>query len=154
MPGDRALRIGVDRERYRIARPHVVKFILLEVRRHPDLIRYKHGQAVAGLGELTSCGAQVGDTPRLGRRYCRVREIELRLVALGLGLREAGNSALALSLQRLDLPSCQLEGRLRAQKCSLLLMQLRGELLGVLNRAIACVLQVLEAIRLLLCEYQ
>ena len=78
----------------------------------------------------------------------------MRLVALGLGLREAGNSALALRLQRLDLPICQLEGRLRAQKCSLLLMQLRGELLGVLNRAIACVLQVLEALRLLLCEHQ
>src|SRR4029453_10219525 len=41
MTVDLALRIGGDPERPRIPLPHLVEFILLEVRRHPDLIRYK-----------------------------------------------------------------------------------------------------------------
>jgi hypothetical protein len=43
---------------------------------------------------------------------------------------------------------------LRARYCSLLLMQLRGVLLSVLNAAIACLLQVLVACCLLLREHQ
>src|SRR6202011_3048578 len=99
MAADLALRIGVDRERCRIAGSHVVELNLLEVRRHPDLIRHKHRQARAGLGELTDCGGQVDNTPWLGRCYGRVGEIELRLIALGLGLREARDGAVALSLE-------------------------------------------------------
>lgn len=78
----------------------------------------------------------------------------MRLVALGLGLIETGDGALALRLQRLDLALRQLEGRLRALKRGLLLVQLRGVLLGVLNGAIALFRQVLIARRLLLPEYQ
>ncbi len=78
----------------------------------------------------------------------------MRLVALGFGLREACDRAVALRLQRLDLPLRQLQGRLRALQRGLLLVQLRGVLLGVLNGAIAGLLQVLVARRLLLREHQ
>ena len=56
------------------------------------------GTVGARLGELPNRGAQVDDTPGLGRRHRRVGQIELRLVALRLGLREARNSTLTLRL--------------------------------------------------------
>jgi hypothetical protein len=143
MTVDFAFRIGVDRERCRIAGPHVVELNLLEVCRDPDPIRHKHRQARARLGELTDRGGQIDDTSRLRRCYGRVREIELRLVALGLGLREARERAVALSLERLDLPLRQLQGRLRTRKGGLLLVELRGILLFVLNGAIAGLPEVL-----------
>jgi hypothetical protein len=65
------------------------------------------------LCELTDGSAQVDYPPRVRRLDRCVGKVELRLVALGLGLREARNRAVALCLQRLDLPLCQLEGRLR-----------------------------------------
>jgi len=50
-----------------------------------------------------------------------VGQIEFCLVALGFGLPKAGNSALALSPERLDLPLRQLQRRLRAGQRGLLL---------------------------------
>jgi hypothetical protein len=84
---------------------------------------------------LADCGAEVDDAPRLGRRNRRIGQIELRLVELGFRLREARDGAVALRLQRLDLPLRQLEGRLRVGQSSLMLVQLRAVLLGVLNGA-------------------
>jgi hypothetical protein len=151
---DPAFWIGVDRERHLVNRPHVVELNLLEVRRHPDLIRHEHGQVGARLDELANCGGQVDDTPRLGRRHYRVRQIEFRLVMLRFSLPKACDGAAPLGLQRLDLPLRQFEGRLRARKGSLLLVKLRGILLGVLNAAIAGLPKVLVSRRLLLCEHQ
>ena len=82
--------IGVDRERHRLAGPHAVELRLLEVGRHPDFVGHEHRQAVPACGELAGGGAGVDDTPRLGGRHGRVGEVELRLVALRLRLREAG----------------------------------------------------------------
>jgi hypothetical protein len=78
----------------------------------------------------------------------------LGLVALGLGLLQARYGAIALRVQRLDLPLRQFERRLRTVECGVILMQLRGVLLGVLNRARDCVREVLVARRLLLREHQ
>src|SRR6202011_6066139 len=152
MAVDLALRIGVDRERSRIAGPHVAELNLLEVRRHPDLIRYKHRKAGARRGELTDRGGQVDDTPRLRRRHRRIGQIELSLIALCFGLLQTYNSAVALSLERLDLPPRQLERCLRARKRSPLLVELRGILLCVLNGAIPRLPEVLVPRCLLLGE--
>jgi hypothetical protein len=84
----------------------------------------------------------------------RVRQIEFRLVMLRFSLPKACDGAAPLGLQRLDLPLRQFEGRLRARKGSLLLVKLRGILLGVLNAAIAGLPKVLVSRRLLLCEHQ
>jgi hypothetical protein len=73
---------------------------------------------------------------------------------LSLDLREARNSAFALCLQRPELPLRQIQGRLRALQRSLLLMQLRGVLLGILKGAVARLLEVLVALRLLLREHK
>jgi len=78
----------------------------------------------------------------------------LGLVALGLGLLQARNGAVALRLQRIDLPLRQFERRLRAVQRGLLLLQLRGVILGVLNGARDCLCQVLIPRRLLLCKHQ
>jgi len=100
-------------------------------------------------------GAELDDTSRLVCRNCRIRKVKPRLFALGFGLRQAGDGAGALRLQRLDLPLRQFEGRLRAVYRGLLLEQLRGVLLGVLNAARElCLRQVLVARRLLLREHQ
>ena len=117
-------------------------------------IGHEHRQVGARLRELTDRGAEVDDTSRLGGRDRRIGKIEFRLVALGFGLRKACDGAVALRLQRLDLPLGEFEVRLRALQRGLLLMQLRGVLLGVLNGAVAGLLQVLVALRLLLCEHQ
>ena len=132
----------------------MVELNLLEVRRHPDLIRHKHRKARARLGELTDRGGQIDDASRLRRRHRRVGQIEFSLVALRFGLPQTCNSAVALSLERLDLPLRQLQGRLRTRERGLLLVELRGILLFVLNGAIAGLPEVLVPRRLLLGEHQ
>ena len=116
-----------------------VELRLLEVRRDPDVVRHEHRQVRAGLRELADCGGELDDAARLVCRNGRIGKVQLRLVALGFGLREARDGAVALRLQRLDLPLRQFEGRLRTVQCGLLLMQLRSVLLGVLNGARDCV---------------
>ena len=133
MAADHASRIGVDLERHWLSRPHPVELDPLEVRRHPYLVRHEHGEVRARLCELTDGGPEVGDAARLGCRHRRIGKIEFRLIALSFGLREARNSAFALRLQRLDLPLRQIQGCLGALQRGLLLMQLRGILLGVLT---------------------
>src|SRR5215831_17047093 len=109
---DRAIRIGVDPQRHRLPGPHAVELNLLEVRRDPDLIRHEHCQVRSRLRKLADGGAEVDDSPRLGRSHCRIGKIELR---------EACDRAVALRLQRLDLPLRQLQRRLRARERGLLL---------------------------------
>ena len=71
-----------------------------------------------------------------------------------LRLREARDGAVALRFQRLDLSLRQLQRRLRAPKRGLLLVQLGGPLLVVLNGAITRLGQMLVSHRLLLREHQ
>lgn len=59
---------------------------LLEVRRHPDLVRDEHGQVCAHLCELADRGAELDDAACLGCPDRRVGQVQLRLVALGLSL--------------------------------------------------------------------
>jgi len=99
-------------------------------------------------------GAQLHDTVWLVCRDRRIAEVDLRLVALSSSLREARDGAGALRLQRFDLPLRQFERRLRTLNCGLLLIQLRGVFLGVLNGAgELCLRQVLIARRLPLREH-
>ena len=108
-----AIGIGVDRDRRRLARPHVVELGLLEIRGHPDVVRHEHGErgprrhifADRG-GEIDDAAGLVGDDRRIGK-------VQLRLVALGLGLLDVGLRARALRLERLHLALRQLERRLR-----------------------------------------
>src|SRR5258708_5097850 len=122
MAADRASWIGIDLERRRLSQPHAVELNLLEVGRDPDFIRHKHRQAGARLCELTDGGAEVDNTSRLGSRNRRIGKIEFRLVTLGFCLREVGDRAVVLRLQRLDLPLREPEGRLRTLQRSLLLI--------------------------------
>ena len=79
----------------------------------------------------------------------------MRLVALRLAQAEVRDRAAALRLQRLDLPLRQREGCSRTLRCSLLLTQLRGVPLGVLNGARESRRrQLLVARRLLLSKHQ
>jgi hypothetical protein len=103
MATDFAFRKGIDLERHRLSGPHAVELNLLEVRRNPDLIGHKRGQVRAGLCELPDCSAEINDAARLRRRNRRIGQIELRLVALCLGLGEARGGAVALRLKCLDL---------------------------------------------------
>ena len=137
MAADRTFRISVDFKRYRVSAPHAIELSLLEVGRDPDFVRHKHRQVRARLCELADSGAEVDHTSRLGGRHRRIGKIEVRLVTLGFCLREMGDRAVVLRLQRLDLPLREPEARLRALQRSLLLMQLRGILLGILNGAVA-----------------
>ena len=75
---------------------------------------------------LADPGRELDDPARLICRNGRIAEIDSGLVALGFGLRQAGNRAVALRLQRLDLPLRQLKRRLRTVECGLVLKQLRG----------------------------
>ena len=61
--------------------------------------------------------------PILVCRDGRIREVQLRLVALSLGLCEARNGARPLCLQRLDLPLREPQGRLSTPKRGLLLIE-------------------------------
>ncbi len=120
----------------RLPGPHVVELGLLEVRRNPDVVGHEHGEVRAGLRKLAD-GAAVRLTTRPG---CaggdgRVGEVELRLVALGAGLREARLRAVALRLQRVDLALRDIERRLRALQRRLPAAKLRAILLGVLHGA-------------------
>jgi hypothetical protein len=108
----------------------------------------------ARLRKLPHGGAEVDDAPRLRRCHCRIGKVELGLVALSLRLRETGDGAAALRLQRLDLPLRQLQRRLRARHRGSLLTQLRTILLGILNAARAFLRQILVARVLLLREHQ
>ncbi len=76
------------------------------------------------------------------------------MVALGFGLRKARRGAVALRLQRFDLPLGQLKSCFGARQRVLLLAQLRAVLLRVLNAARASLGQRLIARRLLLREHQ
>jgi hypothetical protein len=155
MAVDDAFRIGVDLERHWLSGPHVVELCFLEIRPDPDVVRHEHRQVRARLCEFADCGAELDDTPRLVCRNNRVGKVQLRLIALRPGLREARDCACALRLQRLDLPLCQLQVRLRTLKRGVLLVQLRGVALGVLNGARESRRrQLLVALRLLLCKHQ
>ena len=95
------------------------------------------------------------DTPGLVCRNCRVAEVDSGLIALGFGLRQAGDGAGALRLQGFDLPLGQLERCLGTVDSSLLLVKLRGVPLGVLDSARESRRrQFLVALRLLLREHQ
>src|SRR5258708_30129225 len=146
MAADRASWRGIGLERRRLCEAHAVELNVVEGGRDRDFMRHKHRQAGGGLCELTDGGAEVDNTSRLGSRNRRIGKIEFRLVTLGFCLREVGDRAVVLRLQRLDLPLREPEGRLRTLQRSLLLMQLRGVLLGVLNGAVARLLQVLVAL--------
>jgi hypothetical protein len=76
----------------------------------------------------------------------------LRLIALGLGLRETGNGAAALGVERSDLSLRDREGCLHRLERRLLLVQLGSILLGILHRAGASLCQRLVTRRLLLRE--
>src|SRR5262249_29978491 len=78
-----------------------------------------------------------------GRDNAGAFEVPLRLTELGPGLRKACLGALALSLERLDLPLRQIVALLGIVYRGLLLMQLRGELLGILNAAVTAFRQSL-----------
>ncbi len=103
---------------------HGVELGFLEVRRDPDVVGDEHGQRCSRLCELTDCGAEIDDTPWLGCGHRRIGKVQLRLVALGLGLREARLGTFALRLQRLELPFGELQVGLRARQCRLLLTEL------------------------------
>ena len=64
-----------------------------------------------------------------------VGQVQLRLVALSLGLREALLGGAALRLEGLDLSLRDRERRFRIPEGRLLLAQLRSILLGVLHSA-------------------
>ena len=74
----------------------------------------------------------------------------MRLVTLGVCLPETRDCAVALRLQRLDLPLRHVDVCLRAGECRLLLLLLRRPLLRVLNGARAGSRQILVALGLLL----
>jgi len=135
--------------------PHFVELRLFEVRPDPDVVRYEHREIRPGLRILADRDGQLHDTARLVCGNRRVGKVQLRLLALGFGLRQACDVTVALRSQRLDLPLRQFERRLRTVDRGLLLMQLRGVLLGILNAARElCLRQILVARRLLLCEHQ
>jgi hypothetical protein len=113
----------------------VVELGFLKVGPDPDVIRHEHRQVCAGLRVLADCGGELDDTAGLICRDDRIREVQLRLLALGFGLRQAGDVTVALRLQRLDLPLRQLERRFRIVECGLLLTELRSVLFGVLDAA-------------------
>src|SRR5258706_11506528 len=95
-----------------------------------DLV-LSHGRVIAELRQ------QVGH-PTVDRRAdLRAPEIDLGLLALGLGLRKARLGAGALDPQRFDLPFCQFERCFRALHRRLLFSLLSAELLGALNGAVA-----------------
>ena len=113
MAAEVAVGIGVDLDRRRLARPHVVDLGLLEVRGDPDVVRHEHGERGPGRhifadrgGEVDHVAGLVGDDRRIGK-------VQLRLVALGFGLLDVGLVSRALRLERLDLPLSQLERRCR-----------------------------------------
>ena len=149
-----AFRIGVDLDRRRLARTHLVELRLLEVRGDPDVVRDEHGEAGAGGRVLADRPRKVDDAPGLGGRDGRVGEIEFSLVALGVRLREVRVRGAALRLQDIDLPLRRAERCLRGLQRRFLLAQLRAVLLGVLHGAPAGLGQVLVARRLLLREHQ
>ena len=130
------------------------KLRLLVVRRHPDLVGHEHGEVGAGLGELADGGREIDDASGLRRGHGRVGEVELRLVALGVGLREARLGAAALRLERIDLALGDREGRLRILERGLVLAKRRSRLLGHLHGSRLALGQVLVARRLLLREGQ
>jgi hypothetical protein len=99
-------------------------------------------------------GGEIDDAPRLGCRHRRVGQVQLRLIALGLGLLETRNGAAALRVERFDLPLRNRKDRLRRPEGRLLLVQLRSILLGVLRRAGTFLCQRLVTRRLLLREYE
>jgi hypothetical protein len=124
--GDRAFRIGVDADRHRLSEPHVVGLRFLEVRPDPDVIGHEHREVRARLRVLAHRCTELNDTARLVCRNCRIGKVQLSLLALSFGLRQTGDGAVALRVQRLDLPLRQLERRLRTVECGLVLMQPRG----------------------------
>jgi hypothetical protein len=154
MAQNRALRIGVDAHRRLLPGAHHVELCFFEVGPDPDIIGYEHRQVRARLCILADRGAEVYHTACLVCRDRRIAEVDLCLVALSFCLCETRAGAGALRVQRLDLPLRQFECRLRTVHCGLLLTQLRGVLLGVLNRARDRVRQVFVARRLLLREHQ
>ncbi len=155
MAADRAFRIGVDADGHRLSGPHVVELRFLEVRPDPDIVGTNIVKVCTGCAYWPTAAPSWTTRPAWVCCNCGIGKVEPRLFALRFGLRQAGDGAGALGPQRLDLPLRQLEGRLRTLDCGLLLIQLRGVLLGVLDAARElCLRQILIARRLLLCEHQ
>ena len=126
-----------------------LKFAATQMSSGTNIVRF-----VPGCAYSTDRGGELDDPARLGCRDSRIGKVQLRLVALRFGLRQVRHGAVALRLQRLDLPLRQFERRLRTVERGLLLMQLRGILLGVLNGTRDRVREVFVARRLLLREHQ
>ena len=115
-----AIRIGVDLDPRRLARPHVIELGLLKVRDYPDVVRHEHGERGPGRGVFADRGGEVDHMAGLVGDDRGIGKVQPRLVALGVGLLDIGLRARALSLERLHLPLRQLERRLRVVDCGLL----------------------------------
>ena len=113
----------------------------------------KRDGVYADLYEITDLRQKVRDVAVDGRENARAPEIHLRLAQCGIGLSGTRLGAHALRLQQLDLPLHFVEIFSCSQNGGLLLMQLRCELLGILNGAPAIFRQSLLARCLLLCEH-
>ena len=100
--------------RGRLARTHRVELRLLEVGGDPDVVRDKHGEGGSWRGVLADRRREIDDAAGLGRLHGRIREVELGLVALGVGLRQVGFVAAALRLERVDLALSRGQRRLSA----------------------------------------
>jgi hypothetical protein len=87
------------------------------------------------LRKLADRGSQADDTSCLRRLDGRVGEVEFRLVALRFGSFEVRDGAVALRLQSIDLALREFQVCLSGRDGGLLLVQLGGVLLSVLNRA-------------------
>ena len=108
----------------------------------------------ADRGEVAELRQQVGDPAVHRGADLGALQIDTRLVELRIGPRDRRLSAAALGVKRFDLALRHLQRRLRARQCRLLLAQLRGELLRILDAPRRGCRQGLVAGRLLLREDQ
>src|SRR5262249_21253084 len=139
----------------RIADANGSKVCFLEVSVDPERIGVNQRDGVhARIDEVAKLRQQVGHEAVDGRENTGAFEVHLRLTELGPGLRKGCLGALALGLERFDLPFRQIVVFQGAVYRGLLLMQLRVELLGILNTAITGIRQSLIACGLLLGENQ
>src|SRR5262245_18925886 len=139
----------------RIADENGSKVCFLEIYVDPERIGVNQRDGVrARIDEVAKLRQQVCHEAVDGRENTGTFEVHLRLTELGPGLRKGCLGALALSLERLDLPFRQIVVFQGTVYRGLLLMQLRRELLGILNTAITAFRQSLIACRLLLSENQ
>src|SRR5262249_42927596 len=127
----------------------------LEISVDPERVGVNQRDGVhARIDEVAKLRQQVCHVAVDGRENAGAFEVHLRLTELGPGLRKGCLGTLPLSLERFDLPLRQIVVFPGTLYRGLLLVQLRRELLGILNAAITASRQNLIAYRLLLCENQ